>query len=64
MQKIDLSQNQVSYIRHEIYDGITCQKHATVINRHSTLLSHFNKAIYNLQRNTDNQLPMSQYTER
>lgn len=61
MQKIDLSENQVSYIRHEMYDGITCQKHATIVNHHSTLLSHFNKAIYNLH--TDNQLFMSQYTE-
>jgi len=50
MQKNDLSENQVTYIRHEIYDGVTCQKHATIVNHHSILFSHFNKAIYNLQR--------------
>ena len=37
-------------IRHEVYDGITCQKHATIVD--SILRSHFNKAIYNLQRQT------------
>jgi hypothetical protein len=63
MQKIDLSENQVTYIRHEIYDGVTCQKHATIVNHHSILLSHFNKAIYNLQRNTEYQLFTSQHTE-
>lgn len=48
--RIGLSENQVAYIRNKVYDGITCQKHATIVN--SILLSHFNKAIYNLHRQT------------